>query len=100
SKRLTWKETESTPVIRKTGADCVEIHDLTKDAIADAGKEKERSDSDFVTPSSRRKMMHYAYSTSYDDDDDIKANQVNDALTTAFDAITKLSDKDDLEVPP
>ncbi|KFK23611.1 hypothetical protein AALP_AAs60763U000100, partial [Arabis alpina] len=73
----------------------------TKDAIADAGKEKERSDSDFLTPPSRRKMMHYAYSTtSSDDADDIKAKQVNDALTIAFDALTKLSDKDDLEVPP
>ncbi|KFK41484.1 hypothetical protein AALP_AA2G136600 [Arabis alpina] len=102
SKRLTFeeKETESTPVKRKTGADCVKIHDLIKYAIADAGKEKERSDSDFVTPPSRRRMMHYAYSSSSDDEDDIKAKQVNDALTTAFDAITKLSNKDDLEVPP
>ncbi|KFK22113.1 hypothetical protein AALP_AAs39328U000100, partial [Arabis alpina] len=30
SKRLTWKETEPTPFIRKTGADCVEIHDLVR----------------------------------------------------------------------
>ncbi|KFK22530.1 hypothetical protein AALP_AAs69197U000100 [Arabis alpina] len=90
SKRLTFKEkeTESTAVKRKKGAECVEIHNL-----------KERSDSDFVTPPSRRKMMHYAYSSS-DDNDDIKAKQINDALDNALGAIAKLSDNDDLEVPP
>ncbi|KFK22437.1 hypothetical protein AALP_AAs72361U000100, partial [Arabis alpina] len=44
--------------------------------------------------------MRYAYSSSSDDEDDIRAKQVNDALTTAYDVITKLSNKDDLEVPP
>ncbi|KFK26604.1 hypothetical protein AALP_AA8G270400 [Arabis alpina] len=99
SKRITFKEKEPTAVKTKEGAECVEIHDLTKDVIADAGKQKERSDADFVSPPPRGKMMHYAYSSS-DDDDDLKAKQINYALDNALGAIANLSDKDDLVVPP
>ncbi|KFK22838.1 hypothetical protein AALP_AAs57189U000100, partial [Arabis alpina] len=71
----------------------------TKDAIADAGKQKERYDADFVSPPPRGKMMHYAYSSS-DDDDDLKAKQINYALDNALGAIANLSDKDDLVISP
>ncbi|KFK40760.1 hypothetical protein AALP_AA2G037300 [Arabis alpina] len=101
SKRIAFKEKEPTAAKRKEeGAECVEIHDLTKDAIGDAGKKKAISDSDFVTPP--RKAMHYAYSSSSDDDDDddVKAKQINDALDNALGAIAKLSKTDDLVVPP
>ncbi|KFK29971.1 hypothetical protein AALP_AA7G201000 [Arabis alpina] len=100
SKRITFKEKEPTAVKTKEGAECVEIHDLTKDVIVDAEKQKERSDSDFVTPPRPRKAMHYAYSSSSSDDDDVKAKQINDALDNALGAIAKLLGTDDLVVPP
>ncbi|KFK29658.1 hypothetical protein AALP_AA7G161900 [Arabis alpina] len=100
SKRIASKEKEPTAAKMKEGAECVEIHDLTKDAIADAGKRKERSDSDFVTPPRPRKAMHYAYSSSSSDDDDVKAKQINDALDNALGVIAKLPGTDDLVVPP
>ncbi|KFK29226.1 hypothetical protein AALP_AA7G106100 [Arabis alpina] len=80
SKRVVFKEKEPTAAKMKEGAECVKIYDLTKDAIADAGKKKEGSDSDFVTPSRPRKSMHYAYSSSSDDEDDVRAKEINTAL--------------------